>query len=201
MSFLSIDCSAEIGSLFIKAQNKTFSKILQSDKSNIDLLMLQILDFFKDNNIKIDNINEIFVNQGPGSFSGLRGSLSTAKGISLSKKLNLYGYNTFIWSGAPYINKKKNILSFIKFRDKYFCKKFDSNLNSISQVKEITESEIIKKNEDEIKVAPKNMVKIFSKKILTANEINIVNLDHNLLEMLKLKGLLDKNSIKPLYLR
>ena len=45
------------------------------------------------------------------------------------------------------------------------------------------------------------MVKIFSKKILTASEINIVNLDHNLLEMLKLKGLLDKNSIKPLYLR
>ena len=33
---------------------------------------------------------DIFVNQGPGSFSGLRGSISIAKGISLSKNKNLY---------------------------------------------------------------------------------------------------------------
>ena len=48
MSFLSIDCSTEEGSLFVKAKNKTFSKILQSDKSNNDLLMKQILDFFNE---------------------------------------------------------------------------------------------------------------------------------------------------------
>ena len=50
MNFLSIDCSMDIGSLFVKAKNKTFSKILQSDKSNNDLLMKQILDFFAENN-------------------------------------------------------------------------------------------------------------------------------------------------------
>ena len=47
MNFLSIDCSTDIGSLFLKAKNKTFSKILQSDKSNNDLLTKNILDFFK----------------------------------------------------------------------------------------------------------------------------------------------------------
>ncbi|SVE63335.1 uncharacterized protein METZ01_LOCUS516189, partial [marine metagenome] len=44
MNFLSIDCSTDIGSLFVKTKNKTFSRILQSDKSNNDLLMKQILD-------------------------------------------------------------------------------------------------------------------------------------------------------------
>ena len=37
--------------------------------------------------------SNILVNQGPGSFSGLRGSIATAKGISLSKNLELFGYN------------------------------------------------------------------------------------------------------------
>ena len=68
MNFLSIDCSTDIGSLFVKAKNKTFSKILQSDKSNNDLLMKQILDFFEENNLSLDNISEILVNQGPGNF-------------------------------------------------------------------------------------------------------------------------------------
>ena len=60
---------------------------MQSEKSNNDLLMLKILKFFKDNNLKFDDISSIFVNQGPGNFSGLRGSLAIAKGVSLSKNL------------------------------------------------------------------------------------------------------------------
>tara|TARA_Y100000310_G_scaffold282045_1_gene303005 strand:- start:491 stop:1168 length:678 start_codon:yes stop_codon:yes gene_type:complete len=200
MNFLSIDCSTDIGSLFIKIENKTFSKVLQSDKSNNDLLMKQILVFFEENNLKFDDISQILVNQGPGNFSGLRGSLATAKGVSLSKNLNLFGYNTFIWSCAKFFNKKDPIYSLIKFREKYFIKKFDKNLNSISKVEEITEEEIIKKYSNKFKVIPKNATKYFDKKILKLNNLSIENLDHNELEFLQLRGLLDKDLIKPLYL-
>ena len=200
MNFLSIDCSTDIGSLFVKVENKTFSKVLQSDKSNNDLLMKQILVFFEENNLKFDDISQIFVNQGPGNFSGLRGSLATAKGVSLSKNLNLFGYNTFIWSCAKFFNKKDPIYSLIKFREKYFIKKFDKNLNSISKVEEITEEEIIKKYSNKFKVIPKNATKYFDKKILKLNNLSIENLDHNELEFLQLRGLLDKDLIKPLYL-
>ena len=120
MNFLSIDCSTDIGSLFVKVKNKTFSQTLQSDKSNNDLLMKQILDFFEENNLKLDDISQIFVNQGPGNFSGLRGSLATAKGISLSKNIKLFGYDTFIWSCIKFFNKKDSIFSIIKFREKFF---------------------------------------------------------------------------------
>ena len=200
MNFLSIDCSTDIGSLFVKTKNKIFSKVLQSDKSNNDLLMKQILDFFMENNLEFDDISQIFVNQGPGNFSGLRGSLATAKGVSLSKKLNLFGYNTFIWSCARFFNKKDSIYSFIKFREKYFIKKFDKSLKSTSRVEEITVDEIIKKYDNKFKVIPKNAIKYFDEKILKLNNLSIVDLDHNELEFLQLKGLLDKESIKPLYL-
>jgi tRNA threonylcarbamoyl adenosine modification protein YeaZ len=200
MNFLSIDCSTDIGSLFVKTKNKTFSKVLQSDKSHNDLLMKQILDFFTKNNLKFDDISQIFVNQGPGNFSGLRGSLATAKGISLSKNLNLFGYNTFIWSCAKFFKKKNSIYSIIKFREKYFLKKFDKNLITVSKIKEITTNEIIRKYSNEFKVIPKNMVKYFDENVLKLNNLSLVNLDHNELEFLQLQGLLDEDSIKPLYL-
>ena len=200
MNFLSIDCSTDIGSLFIKTKNKTFSKILQSDKSNNDLLMKKILDFFKENNLKFGDISKIFVNQGPGNFSGLRGSLAIAKGVSLAKNLNLFGYNTFIWSCAKFFNNKDSIFSLIKFREKYFVKKFYKNLTSASKIEEVTVDEIIKKYNNKFNVIPRNVIKYFDKKILKLNNLNIVDLDHNELEFLQLKGLLDKGLIKPLYL-
>jgi len=200
MNFLSIDCSTDIGSLFIKIKSKTFSKVLQSDKFNNDLLMKQILDFFAENNLKLDNISQIFVNQGPGNFSGLRGSLAVAKGISLSKNLGLFGYNTFLWSCAKFINKKTIICSLIKFREKYFIKKFDQNFKDISKVSEITEDRIIKEHINTYKVIPKNMEKHFGEKILKLNNLSIVELDHSMLEFLHLKGLLNEDLIKPLYL-
>ena len=173
---------------------------MQSDKLNNDLLMLQILDFFKEKNIKFDEISKIYVNQGPGNFSGLRGSLATAKGISLSKNLNLFGYNTFIWSCAKFFNKEDFIYSFINFRKKYFVKKFDKILNSNSMTQEITLEEIKKNYKNKFKVIPKNMIHQFDKKILNLDKLNIIDLDHNDLEFLQLNSLLDKQSIKPLYL-
>jgi|TARA_B110000438_G_scaffold299085_1_gene348568 tRNA threonylcarbamoyl adenosine modification protein YeaZ len=200
MNFFSIDCSTDFSSLFVKIKNKTFSKVLQSDKSKIDLLMNQILDFFEENNLKLDDVSQIFVNQGPGNFSGLRGSLAIAKGVSLSKNINLFGYNTFIWACANFFNKKDSIYSIIKIREKYFIKKFSKNLSASSIVKKVTIEEIIKKYDNKIKVIPKNLIKHFDKKILKLNNINVENLDHNKLEFLKLNDLLDKDLIKPLYL-
>jgi len=104
MNFLSIDCSTDLGSLFIKAENKTFNKILQSDKYSNDLLMKQILDFFIENNLTFSNISAILVNQGPGSFSAIRTSIAVAKGLSITNKLSLYGFNSYDLKDMNYMN-------------------------------------------------------------------------------------------------
>ena len=200
MNFLSIDCSIDLGSLFIKVESKTFNKILQSDKYSNDLLMKQILDFFTENNLSFNDISEILVNQGPGNFSALRSSLATAKGISLAKNLKLFGYNTFLWSCIKFFNKQDKIYSLTKYREKYFIKKFDKNLISNTKVEEITKEEITEKYNKNFKVIEKRVAKYFDNEILKLNNLNIVTLDHNELEFLRLRDLLEKNLIRPIYL-
>ncbi len=200
MNFLSIDCSTNLFSLFIKIKSKTFNKILQSDKFGNDLLMKKIIDFFTENQLHFDDISSIFVNQGPGNFSGLRGSLAIAKGISLSKNINLFGYDTFIWSCAKFIDKKKSICCITKFREKYYIKNFDTNFKGVQKIEESSKDNIIKKYTDKLKVVPINVSQQFDQEILKLKNIKIVNLDHNDLEFLQLKGLLDEGLIKPLYL-
>jgi tRNA A37 threonylcarbamoyladenosine modification protein TsaB len=53
-----------------------------------------LFDFLKENKLNIKEINNIFVNQGPGKFSGIRTSISAAKALSFTNKLNLYGFNS-----------------------------------------------------------------------------------------------------------
>ena len=200
MNFLSIDCSTETGSLFAKVENKTFSKVLQSDKFINDLMVKYILDFIAENDLKFEDLSKIFVNQGPGSFSRLRTSLAIAKGISISRNIKLYGYDNFRWSCAKFYNKKDIIYSLIKIREKYFIQKFDKKLNVILQPKEIAEKEIIENYNNEFKVIPKNISYQFNKKILKLKNLNIVELNHKELEFLHLQGLLNEDLIKPLYL-
>ena len=200
MNFLSIDCSTDLGSLFIKVENKTFNKILQSDKNSNDLLMKQILDFFIENDLSFSDISEILVNQGPGNFSALRSSLATAKGISLARNLKLFGYNTFLWSCIKFINKRDIIYSLTKYREKYFVKKFDKNLISNTKIEEITKEEITKKYNNNFKVITKRAAKYFDDEILKLDNLNIVTLDHKELEFLRLRDLLEKSLIRPIYL-
>ncbi len=200
MNFLSIDCSTETASLFVKVENKTFSKVLQSDKFINDLMVKYILDFIAENDLKFEDLSKIFVNQGPGSFSRLRTSLAIAKGISISRNIQLYGYDSFRWSCAKFYNKKDIIYSLIKIREKYFIQKFDKKLNVILQPKEIAEKEIIENYNNEFKVIPKNISNQFNKKILKLKNLNIVELNHKELEFLHLQGLLNEDLIKPLYL-
>ena len=200
MNFLSIDCSTEIGSLFAKVENKTFSKVLQNDKFVNDLMAEYILGFIEENHLKFEDLGQIFVNQGPGSFSGLRSSLAIAKGISLSKNIKLYGYDTFMWSSAKFYNKNDIIISLIRIREKYFIKKFDKKLNVVLKPKEISEEELIENYHSEFKVIPKNISKQINEKVLKLKNLIIVDLNHKELEFLHLQGLLNKDLIKPIYL-
>ena len=169
-------------------------------KFGIDLLMKQILEFFEQNNLKFDDISKIFVNQGPGNFSGLRGSLAIAKGMSLSKNLDLFGYNTFLWSCASFFNKQESIYSITKYREKYFIKKFGKKLTSNTKVEQISKEEIRKKYNNNFKVIIKNAAKYFDDEILELNNLNIVTLDHNDLEFLRFHDLLENSLIRPIYL-
>ena len=55
-------------------------------------LLSNILNLIKRYKVNINDNFSILVNNGPGSFSSIRVSLAVAKGIKISKKINLFGY-------------------------------------------------------------------------------------------------------------
>ena len=60
--------------------------------SDNDKLVSIVLNMIKKHKVIIDNNFSVLVNVGPGSFSMLRSSLAVAKGISISKKIKLFGF-------------------------------------------------------------------------------------------------------------
>ena len=50
-------------------------------------------DFLNSNKIKIKDISTIYVNRGPGSFAGIRNSLSLIKAFHLALKIDYYCFS------------------------------------------------------------------------------------------------------------
>ena len=92
-NFLIINCIGKDDKLGLRINKDFFIHKLKNTKNNNDKLVFEIINFLKSHNAKIDNNFSVIVNQGPGSFSGIRISLAVAKGLEISKKVQLYGYN------------------------------------------------------------------------------------------------------------
>ena len=86
------------------AKDKVFLKIISNEQSytneysntkeNIDKMSIIIFDFLKKNNLKLDNIKNLFINVGPGKFSSIRSSIVSCKALSMSNNINLYGFSS-----------------------------------------------------------------------------------------------------------
>jgi len=55
--------------------------------------MILINEFLITNKSSIDDIDAIYVNRGPGSFAGIRNSLSTVKALFLTKDIDYYCFS------------------------------------------------------------------------------------------------------------
>ena len=63
-----------------------------NSRENFDKIMILIMNFLKKHNSNLDEITQIFVNQGPGKVSSIRNSIAIAKGIAFAKNIDLYGF-------------------------------------------------------------------------------------------------------------
>ena len=73
-----------------------------NSRENFDKFMNLLLAFLKKNKTKLDDVERIFVNQGPGKFSGVRISISIAKAISLAKNITLIGFESRFLDNGNY---------------------------------------------------------------------------------------------------
>ena len=90
--FLIINCIGKNDKIGLKVNDNFFIHDFNSKTKNNDQLVISILNLIKKYKVNIDTNFSILVNFGPGSYSSLRVSLAVAKGIKLSKKINLFGF-------------------------------------------------------------------------------------------------------------
>ena len=102
MKNLIIDAANDkiIFSFITEKQSYTTSHI--NSRENFDNFVNLLMIFFSENKIKLNDVERIFVNQGPGKFSSLRISISIAKAISLSKNIILTGFNSKLVKNGDY---------------------------------------------------------------------------------------------------
>ena len=91
-NFLIINCIGRDDKLGLRINKEFFVYNFNKKKNKNEYLVKEILNLLKNHSVQLDKNFSVIVNQGPGSFSGIRTSLAVAKGIEISNKVKLFGY-------------------------------------------------------------------------------------------------------------
>lgn len=90
MNYLFLDTSSSrVIIAFVKDDNIIFNINLKNDNNLSNKLLVLINDNFKEHNIKTQDINKIFVVNGPGSFTGIRCGVTVAKTLAYLLKIEI----------------------------------------------------------------------------------------------------------------
>jgi len=105
MNDLIIDATtSKIFLTLIKDTKNVYTSKHENSKNNFDKLVIFIDDLLDKNKLLIKNLNRIYVNRGPGSFAGIRSSISIAKGYHVSENIDYYCF-----SFLDFINVKNSV--------------------------------------------------------------------------------------------
>ena len=93
MNKLIIDATSD--KIFLMVINDDNSQKIthENSKVNYEKLILLINQFLKSINLDLNKISKIYINRGPGSFAGIRNSISIVKAIHLANKIDYYSFS------------------------------------------------------------------------------------------------------------
>ena len=125
MKKLIIDAAKTNIFFMIVNKDNNYSITHENTKVNFEKMIILINDFLQSKNLNINDVSKIYVNRGPGSFAGIRNSLSTVKAIHLVMKIDYYCY-----SFQDFQDKEK-----IKYENiPNLCDKFNVKKNLINPI-------------------------------------------------------------------
>ena len=122
---LIIDAARDSIFLMIITDKDIYNISHKNSKTNYEKMTVLINDFLKSKNLNINDISLIYVNRGPGSFAGIRNSLSIVKAIHLTKKIDYFCYSFEDFKGEKNL-KYENI--------PILCDKFKVKKNLIKPI-------------------------------------------------------------------
>ena len=125
MNKLIMDVASEKIFLMIISNANIYNITHENTKINYEKLTIIINDILLSKNIKITDINAIYINQGSGSFAVIRNSISVVKAFNVAKNIDYYCYNLDDF-------KKEKDLSYQNIPN--LCKKYKIKKNLINSV-------------------------------------------------------------------
>jgi len=125
MSKLIIDAAKEKIFFMIIKDNVYYNISYENSKNNYEKMVDYIKKFLKTRNLTLNNISNIYVNRGPGSFAGIRNSLSVVKAIHLVNKVDYYCFSFSDFKSENDV-KYENI--------PFLCEKFKVKKNLINPI-------------------------------------------------------------------
>ena len=125
MNKLIIDAANDNIFLMIINNQNIYNISHENSKTNYEKLTTLIYDFLKSKGLNFEEIASLYVNRGPGSFAGIRNSLSIVKAMHFTKKIDYYCYSFQDFKGEIDI-KYENIPN--------LCDKFKLKKNLINPI-------------------------------------------------------------------
>ena len=125
MNKLIIDIANEKIFLMIITKVNIYNITHENTKINYEKLNIIINDFLSSKNLKIGDINEIYINNGTKSFAGTRNLMSVVKAYNVAKNIDYYCYNLDDF-------KDENDLNYENIPN--LCKKYKIKKNLINTV-------------------------------------------------------------------
>ena len=125
MNKLIIDASGKSIFLMLITNNNIYNITHTNSKTNYENLVIIVSEFLNSKNINMNDISVIYVNGGPGSFAGIRNSLSLTKAIHLAIGIDYYCYSL----------KDFNDINEVKYQNiPILCDKFKIKKNLINPI-------------------------------------------------------------------
>lgn len=141
MKILSIDTSSAVCSVALLENGKTLKVIsTNSEKEHSQTLMPMIKKLFEETNLTMDDLNLLACSRGPGSFTGIRVGIATAKALSDAKNIPISGVDSLkaLAYGVLIKKGKKDckILSLIDAKNEnVYCSVYRVNNGNLSLYK------------------------------------------------------------------
>ena len=93
MKNLIVDATRDKIFLTLIVSENIYTGSHENSKINFEKLMILINEFLENNKSSLSDIDVIYVNRGPGSFAGIRNSLSTIKALFLTRNIDYYCFS------------------------------------------------------------------------------------------------------------